>query len=177
MLVLKKTCRKVLISPSSNSCKMGFTETKDGSRASDGRRQYCFEPGGKMLKFNSSKQNYDPQAKSHFIPWNRNGEGHNDAGNTTWHISSWALVVVGIVAYLLMNTANAEEEKNEEDLPIAEAGKPTLVTEANFREIIAQLKKDNPKITSLKVDFRLTEGQLQELYLAIRDNTELGYIS
>ncbi len=72
------------------------------------------------------------------------------------------------------NSQSLAENKESEGL-VNEQTK--VVTKERFQEINSQLANDSPFITSLEIDFALTEAELIGLYNSIQNNTELGYVA
>ncbi len=127
-------------------------------------RQYDFDHTGKTLDLNYVRQqHYNSQTKSVDIAEN----------NNTWNVSYWVVVVSCILGFLLMNS---EVRADEEKLANQKINKTVLVTRENFQKINIQLQNDNPSISSLKMEFKATQNELEELYDSIKENTELGYI-
>ena len=154
------------------------------SRVNDGYRQYDFDHRGKTLDLNYSRQkNYDSRAKSVNTAEIDSDDKHSwKKNNNTWNVSSWCVLAIGLIAYLLINkakngTADAEEKEIEDGSTGQQPGKPVLLTKENYNTVITQLKNDSPFVTSLEIGFELTERELKELYISIQKNTEIGHIS
>ncbi len=137
------------------------------------RRQYGLMHGYKGFSFNSKKQ-YNNSG----ITENISRKDNNEQSKEMWNISSWLMAAASILAYLLIRSkASADAEENSEDVSSKDLTKSISVTKENFKAIKIQLAQNDPAITSLEIQFILTEEELQELNLAIQGNTELGYIS
>jgi len=162
-----------------NNCQGALTFREKGiGRINNAYRNYFFNHGQKILDIKvqvpGQRKNNEFLKNKKNDSWEENGKRDNQG----WQVSSWALVILGsIITYLFANSKAHAEENEEESGLIQGPSKPILVTKENFKEINAQLTKDNPTIHILEFGFILTDENLQALNLVIQDNTELGYIS
>ncbi len=153
------------------------------NRVSDGYRQYDFDHRRRALDLSYGRQNdEDPRAIRYDFAEKEVREECFRENSNTWSVANWALLAAGLLAYLLFNStkngiSDAEEKKTEDESVSQKSDKSFVLTRENFEVTKVQLKNNNPFITSLEVGFVLTRTELKELYDAIQDNTELGYIS
>ncbi|PWU06476.1 MAG: hypothetical protein C5B43_01645 [Verrucomicrobia bacterium] len=148
-------------------------------RVYDAYHYYSFDCRQKSLIF-SNNQWENQQSDNDDVVNSQGWEGRSRRNGQGWDIAGWVTVVVGVLTYFLMTRQVNAQEKEVEDKEIedvAGVGQAKVVTRDNFKEVCLQLKEDDPAITSLGINFVLTEGQLQELYEVIQGNTEVGYIS
>jgi len=140
--LIKAPCKKNFRNVFSSSSRILASHSDYSGRASYTRRKYCFDHGKKGFNFNSKNQYFDQTGNGHSLAENKNCSNCNEGEKKGWNITSWVVVVAGILAYLLMNNkanADGEEENKASEGLVNEQTK--VVTKENFQAINGRVAK------------------------------------
>lgn len=163
--------------PFNRFLRYGIVETDHGQARYAGKSFDDLDLSWKKFSTNFDQQFLNQQSNDRELGAMRKSKLNTETQNG-WNISSWTVVIVGLLAFaLIQKAAQAEEDVEDQEVEDLTNSKTKVVTKENFQSIITQLNKNVVFINSLELDCKLSESELKILYDAIKNNTQLGYIT
>lgn len=176
--LINNPCRRDFRNVFSSSGRVFGSHSEYGGRASHAWRQYCVDHNRKRFSFNANSQYLNQHSNDHGLDEHKNALNYQEGDQQGWKISGWIALIGGIIAYLWMNSKNHSNAEEKEETSIdRSSSQQVLVTRNNFNEIIAKLANNDPTILTLEINFPLKDEELYKLFIAMQNNSEIGYIS